>query len=285
MAGSSYYNSGAVDYSDFYSGSMAPPVSNGSGGLVPRSNNGGLTTRSVTTVPIDGRTGLPKIPTLSASAPKPPSWTQNGPALFAIQRQLAQAQPQTWAVDANGQRIDPIGYLPPGAPRPGGGLTPPRWGAPAPNWPRPNPQFPVTETPAIRAAWAAVQAGRPGALRQYNQLLADAAQAGNVNGGRGGNGGGLVPPTTIRGSSTGNSYNIGQNYSAGGYVYQAQPDGSFAKVGKDPNYVPRVNNQGAGGYTSSGQSRTLPSGESWAAGTPTSATGGGPAVGGSYGGS
>lgn len=91
---------------------------------------------------------------------------------------------------------------------------------------------------------------------------------------------------TFQGSSTGKSYNVGQTYAGtNGYLYQAQADGSFKRVGRDPSYNPTPNNYGAGGFTSSGQSKTLPSGESWAAGNPTSATGGGPAVGGSYGGS
>lgn len=62
-----------------------------------------------------------------------------------------------------------------------------------------------------------------------------AASAPKQSGGGGsssGSGGGSPRPSgggTVLGSSTGNSYNVGQTYSAGGYTYTAQSDGSFKR--------------------------------------------------------
>lgn len=89
------------------------------------------------------------------------------------------------------------------------------------------------------------------------------------------------PPTTLTGSSTGKQYVLGSTGVANGFIYGATPQG-FVQLGRVPGYVAPVNNYGADGFTSSGQSRTLPSGESWAAGS--SSSGGGPASGGEYGG-
>lgn len=55
----------------------------------------------------------------------------NNAALAEIERSLASAPAQRWAVDANGQRIDPIGYVP----TTGGGSL----GSAMPPMPRPRP--------------------------------------------------------------------------------------------------------------------------------------------------
>lgn len=39
-------------------------------------------------------------------------------------------------------------------------------------------------------------------------------------------------PQTIQGGSTGKAYTVGQNYTSGGYIYTANADGSFSKIGR-----------------------------------------------------
>lgn len=61
---------------------------------------------------------------------------------------------------------------------------------------------------------------------------ASAPKQSSGGGSSSGSSGGSSKPSsggTILGSSTGNSYNVGQTYSAGGYTYTAQSDGSFKK--------------------------------------------------------
>lgn len=47
-----------------------------------------------------------------------------------------------------------------------------------------------------------------------------------------GSSGGFSAPQTIRGSSTGREYNVGQLYQAGGYRFEAKPDGTFKNLGR-----------------------------------------------------
>lgn len=47
-----------------------------------------------------------------------------------------------------------------------------------------------------------------------------------------GSSGGFSAPQTIRGSSTGREYNVGQEYQAGGYRFEARPDGTFKNLGR-----------------------------------------------------
>lgn len=55
--------------------------------------------------------------------------------------------------------------------------------------------------------------------------------AGSYGGGSGGGSGGSSQPQTITGSSTGRTYNVGQEYQAGGYKFVATPDG-FKNIGR-----------------------------------------------------
>jgi hypothetical protein len=50
--------------------------------------------------------------------------------------------------------------------------------------------------------------------------------------------------TTFPGSSTGRTYNVGQQYrGTNGYIYEARPDGTFRQVGRDPSYQPTATNR------------------------------------------
>lgn len=136
----------------------------------------------------------------------------------------------------------------------------------------------------------------PGGTPTFSELLLSAAMAGKWGGwnqnpaagvaegvAAGGNpapiaktgGGAAIAPkaTTFKGASSGRDYNVGQKYQGtNGYVYTAQPDGTFKQTGKPAGggaqaYDQRTQqtNKGAGGYTSSGQSKTASDGTSWAA--------------------
>ena len=97
-----------------------------------------------------------------------------------------------------------------------------------------NPNLPVKATPAIKAAYADVVAGKPGAVKKLATLMADSSQTGGINvpGGGGRGYGAFAAPTTFRASNTGRQININQRYQGtNGYTYQAQPNATFRNEG------------------------------------------------------
>lgn len=240
-----YFPGGGTDkISDWYTGAMDPaPAAGWSGGSTANAG-GGLTSRSVKTVPIDARTGQPvnswtemlkaygsspnasnrltpnRNPDIPGSGVLPADWYSGGGVYVGN------------SVNEFGQRVaeklDPL-------PR-GGGLMPNPL-------PKTTPFLPVqTVTPEMAAAYAAVEARQPGAIKELSRLLTAAAQAGNIGkapvSGGGGikiGSGGSSTPTTITGKNTGNTYSVGQRYTSGGYIKEAQADGTFKTIGRDPN--------------------------------------------------
>lgn len=65
-----------------------------------------------------------------------------------------------------------------------------------------------------------------------NALRVQVNGAGSYGGGSSGGSGGSSGPQTITGSSTGRTYNVGQQYQAGGYRFEAQSDGTFKNLGR-----------------------------------------------------
>lgn len=93
---------------------------------------------------------------------------------------------------------------------------------------------PMGQRPTLPMPRAAM--GFPTALAQRpnpNSLRVQVNGAGSYSGG-GSSGGssGASQPQTIRGSSTGREYNVGQQYQAGGYRFEARPDGTFKNLGR-----------------------------------------------------
>lgn len=77
--------------------------------------------------------------------------------------------------------------------------------------------------------------GMPTPLSQRpnsNGLRVTVNGAGSYGGGGSGGSGGSSSPQTITGSSTGRTYNVGQQYQAGGYRFEAQSDGTFKNLGR-----------------------------------------------------
>jgi len=84
---------------------------------------------------------------------------------------------------------------------------------------------------------------------------------------------------TIKGTSTGRSYNVGQKYTAGGYNYEAMPDGKFKRLGRAgaAEATPAATTKKAAAKVTSGgktkaaavKATTYPKPTPGAAGTPT----------------
>jgi hypothetical protein len=278
MADNSYFQSPSVDYSSFYNGGMTPPVS-----------SGGMLTQSQLSAPsIAGNRPTPAqlaamqaIPAGSyQTPPNRPVLTPNTPAGSQYQNtgNLGRATPEMQ------QLLQLAGS---GGIRPG--WTIPQLPTAAPNVPMPRERPWYAPNTWNHMDVAGANPGIGGALFGNGAMSPSIPQQGPPPPG-------VSPtvwaqqnasppplPTTLTGSSTGKQYALGSTGIANGFIYGATPQG-FVQLGRVPGYVAPVSNYGAGGFTSSGQSRTLPSGESWAAGSSTSATGGGPAVGGEYGG-
>lgn len=112
-----------------------------------------------------------------------------------------------------------------------------------------NPNLPVKATPAVKAAYADVVAGKPGAVKKLATLMADSAQMGGINvPGAGGKGfGAFAVPDTFRTSKTGRQVQVGQTYQAtNGYSYEATPNGTFQNVGYSAAEQARREAQGRG---------------------------------------
>jgi hypothetical protein len=88
--------------------------------------------------------------------------------------------------------------------------------------------------------------------------------------------------TTIKGSSTGRSYNVGQKYTSGGYTYEAMADGKFKRLGRagaqaaapatTKAAAKKVTSAGSGGSKTKAaavKATTYPKPNPGAAGTPT----------------
>lgn len=272
------FQSNAIDYSAWYTGGMAPPESDGNmvvqrKGLTTETGGGlttdgsisrGLTTKKVTTVPI-GAGGDPTLgaPGKTSKGGKPGSgaiMTRMLPgggdqSVARTQRSTTQYFPQGAGVEYGYNTVTGEYEVK----RPGQGYTamPVKQGAldavgskigssmrytsPAgpPVGPVGTPVLPVTATPEVVAAYNAMVAGAPGALKAYADVLANSAQRpGNIGAstasGRG-SGSGSSSSGTIKGSSTGKTYAVGSKGTAGGYQYVATADG-FKNVGKDPSY-------------------------------------------------
>lgn len=222
--------------------------SNSRGSMSTKGAGGGLTTTKVKTVDVDKNGNIVNlnpeaksgVPTGSLLPPTVPQYGMGGGSQLGYGGDAAKQIPgaSPWGnptlLDAS-KPAKPGGIYPAWVSRAKGDYYSGR---------KPNgtAMLPVeTMTPELAAAYADIEAGKPGAGKNLANLLADQAQAGNigtapVSGGGikigsgtqpGGGGGG-----TIRGSNTGKTFNIGQRYEGtNGYVYEAQPNGQFFNQG------------------------------------------------------
>lgn len=234
MADPIYFPGGGTDkISDWYTGAMDPSAA---AGMSTANSGGGLTTRLVKTVKIDPATGAPVNPWTqmvqsygNSVQAKSGNFGRGLPIDYqeqynnwTVDNSLRDAKTTLLAFDKSGKPLDP----------PGLGYANPIAGTPV---------LPVANmTPEIASAYAAVEAGQPGATQNLATLLADAVSSGNIGKspvyGAGIKIGTPTPapaPTTIKGSSTGKSYKVGQTYqtSPTSYSFVAQPDGSFKNTG------------------------------------------------------
>lgn len=183
-----YFNTKDRDWGEFYNSLGRTDIS-----PVAAQPSGELTTRSVRTVAIDPFTGQP----ISAGGPNPATLAalnaqmvgRGQPArMGTASPEVANARMQP---GSEGLPINPGGQYNPGNPlvlsalRAQQGINPAVAAATAvaqggikPSWTNPpgfEPRFPVPATPEIKAAYAAMVEGEPGAQKRYAMLLADAA--------------------------------------------------------------------------------------------------------------
>lgn len=226
---------------DLYSGIISPqgglyPGTGGAGvydGILPGATgapSGDLTTRTVKTVKIDPYTGMPATSGYQPASVGSPYMTATEKAL--LERQIAQSRTLQAGYDASGRAIaKPQVTL---AGMFGRGITPQVQ------------QTAIVPLPRVRPSWApstmdvAAVNNMPGPglddLLGYvknNPVVPAVAAATDL-----GNGGSTLGPMFAP--------DVPKTGAAGGYVYRLGPDGTYKKVGRDPNFVNRNNSETAG---------------------------------------
>lgn len=111
--------------------------------------------------------GTPQPQVMRAQASRPPAWTNNGPATFQMAQELARAPATRYAVDANGQRIDPIklGYGSQPARNPAVEAATQVGQTVAPPFPASVDQRLKARSDAANRAWLEAQAVPPGGIQ------------------------------------------------------------------------------------------------------------------------